>query len=293
MATLVSPGVAVSVTDESFYVSAGGGTVPLIVVATGQDKLNAAGDATATGTTKTNANKPYIVTSQRELSNTFGSPSFQTISGTVQQGSEVNEYGLLAAYSFLGAANRAIVIRADVDLDALTASNTAPAGAPADGALWFDTTNTVIGVSELNSAGAWVAQTVLFPKSTDVNGTGLTSYPDGTFGTLGAYAIVTIDQAGVTLSSMSVYKKMSNNSWVKVTRTNMSGNVFALPHTNVPASPQTGDIWFKTTSPLNGTDLSIKKYSASTGSYTDQNVKFYASDAEAASPGEFGNGTKA
>ena len=51
MATLVSPGVAVSVTDESFYVSAGGGTVPLIVVATGQDKLNAAGDATATGTT--------------------------------------------------------------------------------------------------------------------------------------------------------------------------------------------------------------------------------------------------
>jgi len=293
MATLVSPGVAVSVTDESFYVSAGGGTVPLIVVATGQDKLNAAGDATASGTTKANANKPYIVTSQRELSNTFGSPSFQTISGTVQQGSEVNEYGLLAAYSFLGAANRAVVIRADVDLDALTASNTAPAGAPADGALWFDTTNTVVGVSELNSAGAWVAQTVLFPKSIECNGTGLTSYPDGTFGTLGAYAIVTIDQAGVTLSSMSVYKKVSNNSWVKVTRTNMSGNVFALPHTNVPESPQTGDIWFKTTSPLNGTDLSIKKYSVSTGSYTDQNVKFYASDAEAASPGEFGNGTKA
>ena len=63
MATLVSPGVAVSVTDESFYVSAGGGTVPLIVVASGQDKLNAAGDATATGTTKANANKPDIVTS--------------------------------------------------------------------------------------------------------------------------------------------------------------------------------------------------------------------------------------
>ena len=184
-------------------------------------------------------------------------------------------------------------IRADVDLNALTASNTAPAGAPAEGALWFDTTNTVIGVSELNSAGAWVAQTMLFPVATEVNGAGLTAYPDGTFGTLGAYAIVTIDQAGVTLSTMSVYKKMSNNSWVKVTRTNMAGNVFALPHTDVPSSPQTGDIWFKTTSPLNGTDLSIKKYSTSTGSYTDQSVKFYASDSEAASPGEFNNGTKA
>ena len=38
MATLVSPGVSVSVTDESFYAAAGAGTVPLIVIATGQDK---------------------------------------------------------------------------------------------------------------------------------------------------------------------------------------------------------------------------------------------------------------
>ena len=37
MATLVSPGVAVSVIDESFYGTAGAGTVPLIVCATGQD----------------------------------------------------------------------------------------------------------------------------------------------------------------------------------------------------------------------------------------------------------------
>ena len=37
MATLVSPGVAVSVIDESFYGTAGAGTVPLIVCA--QDKI--------------------------------------------------------------------------------------------------------------------------------------------------------------------------------------------------------------------------------------------------------------
>jgi Trk K+ transport system NAD-binding subunit len=38
MAELVSPGVSISVSDESFYASAGAGTVPLIVIATAQDK---------------------------------------------------------------------------------------------------------------------------------------------------------------------------------------------------------------------------------------------------------------
>ena len=39
MATLVSPGVSVSVSDESFYSPAGAGSVPLIVIATAQDKF--------------------------------------------------------------------------------------------------------------------------------------------------------------------------------------------------------------------------------------------------------------
>ena len=34
MATLVSPGVDISISDESFYSPAGSGTVPLIVIAT-------------------------------------------------------------------------------------------------------------------------------------------------------------------------------------------------------------------------------------------------------------------
>ena len=33
MATLVSPGVSISVSDESFYAAAGAGSVPLIVIA--------------------------------------------------------------------------------------------------------------------------------------------------------------------------------------------------------------------------------------------------------------------
>ena len=39
MATLVSPGVSVTLSNESFYATAGGGTVPLVVIATAQNKF--------------------------------------------------------------------------------------------------------------------------------------------------------------------------------------------------------------------------------------------------------------
>jgi len=59
MATLVSPGVSISVSDESFYAPAGAGTVPLLVIATAQDKTAPDGTSTATYTTSATANKLY------------------------------------------------------------------------------------------------------------------------------------------------------------------------------------------------------------------------------------------
>ena len=47
MATLVSPGVDITVSDESFYSPGGPGTVPLIIIATHQDKLNPDGSGIA------------------------------------------------------------------------------------------------------------------------------------------------------------------------------------------------------------------------------------------------------
>ena len=55
---LTSPGVQVSVIDESFYTPAEPGTVPMIFVASAQDKANASGTGTAAGTLKANAAKP-------------------------------------------------------------------------------------------------------------------------------------------------------------------------------------------------------------------------------------------
>jgi len=99
---LQSPGVQVTVTDESFYTPADGGTTPLVVVATAQDKQNASGTGIAQGTLAANVGKVYRVSSQRELVDFFGTPVFkQTISGSPRNADEQNEYGLQAAYSFL------------------------------------------------------------------------------------------------------------------------------------------------------------------------------------------------
>ena len=61
---LVSPGVQVTIIDESFYTPAEPGTTPLIVVATAQDKSNGAGTGTATATTKANAGNAFRLSSQ-------------------------------------------------------------------------------------------------------------------------------------------------------------------------------------------------------------------------------------
>ena len=105
---LISPGVQVTVIDESNYTPAAAGTVPLVVVATAQDKTNPSGNI-ASYTTKANAGQVFLVTSQRELVSNYGKPMFLVSEGTPVHGYELNEYGLLAAYSALGEIGRAHV----------------------------------------------------------------------------------------------------------------------------------------------------------------------------------------
>ena len=117
---LVSPGVEVDIIDQSQYLPAAQNSVPLVVVATAQNKADPTGTGVAQATTAANAGKLYLVTSQRDLVTLYGNPFFYTTTnGTPIQGYELNEYGLLAAYSTLGVTNRAYVLRADVDLASL------------------------------------------------------------------------------------------------------------------------------------------------------------------------------
>jgi len=138
MATLVSPGVSISVIDESINVGAGPGTVPLIFIATQENKSDPSGTAIAQGTTKANAGKIWSITSQRDLVQTFGDPIFYEVSGTSINGYPLNEYGLLAAYSYLGVANLARIVRADIDTAQLEASSIEPTSPAATGTYWFD-----------------------------------------------------------------------------------------------------------------------------------------------------------
>jgi hypothetical protein len=150
---LVSPGVQVTVIDESFYTPAEPGTTPLIVVATAQNKTNAAGTGTAAATTQANAGVAYRLTSQKDLVDLFGVPFFEkTVTNTPVHGSERNEYGLLAAYSLLGVTNSVFMVRADVNLNELAGVTTAPGSEPTDGQWWVDTRNTSWGIQEWNSS---------------------------------------------------------------------------------------------------------------------------------------------
>src|SRR5210317_876740 len=150
---LVSPGVEVQVIDESFYTPAAPGTVPMIFVATAENKINGSGTGTAAGTLKANAGKPYLLTSQRDLAETFGDPIFYTdANNNPVNAGELNEYGLQAAYSFLGVSNRAWVVRADVDLGKLNPQAEAPQDDPINGSYWLDTQITQWGIFEWNAA---------------------------------------------------------------------------------------------------------------------------------------------
>jgi hypothetical protein len=194
---LNSPGVEVTVIDESFYTPAESSTTPLIVIATAENKANASGTGTAQGTLATNAGKVYKVSSQRELVDFFGTPTFRrTISGSPIHGDERNEYGLQTAYSFLGSANSAYVVRAAVNLDDLTAKSEIPGSEATSGQWWLDTQSTNWGIFEWDSAPAGLAgqkfnnkvPVVITAEDTEsLNGT----QPASGVGRVGDYAVVT------------------------------------------------------------------------------------------------------
>jgi hypothetical protein len=217
---LTSPGVQVSVIDESFYTPAEPGTVPMIFVATAQNKANAAGTGTAQGTLKANAGRPYLLTSQRDLADTFGDPAFQIDSNNNPiHGSELNEYGLQAAYSLLGVSNRAWVVRADIDLGELEPTAIEPAANPVAGTYWFDTADSVYGIFEWNGANinttggqTFASKTpVVITDTADVVDYAQADYtPKGSVGAIGSYAVVSVT------SLNKLWYKNASGTWVEV-----------------------------------------------------------------------------
>ncbi|MNC11087.1 Phage tail sheath protein [compost metagenome] len=115
MATLVSPGTVVPVTDESMFIPASASTVPLLFIATGSEKLQPDGTAAA-GTHEHDIVR--TVTSITQSMRLYGVPSFlRDANSNPHHGDARNEYGLLALNQFLGIGNKAYVVRANVNLN--------------------------------------------------------------------------------------------------------------------------------------------------------------------------------
>ena len=219
---LQSPGVQVTVIDESVYTSAEAGTTPLIVVATSQNKTNASNTGVAQGTLQANAGKAYRISSQRELIDVFGVPTFRkTATGTPVNGGEQNEYGLQAAYSFLGVSNAAYIIRADIDLNELTASAAAPGSEATDGQWWLDTAATTWGIFEWDASAAsqggqkFVNKSplVLTVDNEDDVTAGTPPSPKAGVGRVGDYAMVAYSGVIRLFYKGAEYGDTNNVSW--------------------------------------------------------------------------------
>ena len=211
MAALVSPGISITVIDESQYLPTAVGTVPFVLFASAENKV--VNNAIAPGTKKANAGKVYGISSQRELVATFGAPTFRTsAAGTALHGNELNEYGLMAAYSALGVGNRVWAIRADINLDELVGTTVRPIGEVPDGTNWLDTADTVWGIYQYDQINnAYVNNVPLIISSwNDITVVGGVPTPNQSLGTIGSYAVVVRD------ANNYVFYKNSLNNWVQV-----------------------------------------------------------------------------
>jgi hypothetical protein len=252
---LVSPGVSVTVTDESFYSSTGQGTIPLIVMATSANKASPTGSGISPYTAPSQAGKLYLATSQRDLIQNFGNPTFYASQGTPLHGYELNEYGLWAAYSYLGIANQAYVLRADLDLAALIPQAAPPVGPPVAGTYWLDLGATKWGVFRSNGssspAAAWVPVTVLVALQANVDGSNI---PLSGFGSNGNVCVVP------TTASNYFYEKVAG-AWYKVGSTQWT----AQHDTVVTGTATSATLVQNNTFVVNGTTVTLSQVAPTIG----------------------------
>ena len=223
---LVSPGVEVTIIDQSQYIPAATNSVPYILLATASNKISGSGVGIAAGTLQVNANRVYLITSQRDLAATYGVPFFyQTTAGTPINGYELNEYGLLAAYSALGISNRCYVQRVDIDLAELTATLVRPTGAPNNNTYWLDTASTRWGIFQYNQTTNVFANQlpIVITDTADLEPS--STVPLQTIGSIGNYAVTSTNTSnpiyykrGGPTSSQTSASALSDlyNTWVLI-----------------------------------------------------------------------------
>ena len=288
MATLNSPGVQVQVQDESFYTPAAPGTVPLIIVASASNKSNASATGTAAGTTAANAGTVWVITSQRDLTDTFGTPLFPTVNGSSVNGGEQNEYGLQAAYSALGVSSRAYIARADVDLSQLSPASSAPEGSAVSGTYWVNTADTLFGINEWSTAtNSFTVKTPLVIDDTNYGAYSTDFIPTSGFGQAGDYAVYATSENPDSEFGFLIWYKDVIDSWIPVADGFSGKSVVIGPHYQYPNFTDTGpgalssldgSVWIKTTTPGYGANFDIKYYNGTTKTWVKSPANVYPSN---------------
>jgi phage tail sheath protein FI len=209
VSTLVSPGVSVTVIDESFYIPAAAPTVPLFFVATRKNKYQPNGVTIAAGTTESSVVR--TVTSIGQSVQLYGVPYFwKDSSGNEFHGDARNEYGLFALNQFLGMGSRAYVVRANVDLTDAAESFVAPATAASGsfGTTLAADTVTRVGVGNGTMGAVTVVSNNFKPESITAVFTG-----PSTFTVSGSESgIIGVGQVGSTFTSSKVIFTISAGS---------------------------------------------------------------------------------
>lgn len=289
---LVSPGTSVTVTDESNYATAGEGTVPLIIIGTHEYKSLPSGSGIAEGTLPENANKLYPITSQRELLQTFGNPIFYTKNGSAVHGYELNEFGLHAAYQYLGIANRAFVIRAAIDYAQLMPKATAPRAEAAHGTNWLDTQNNTWGIYEY-SGSQWEERDLWIVEDEDATDPNASEVVAGvpvpllTSAVEGDFAMVVLKETKVLYQKVGgQWAVVGTNAW-KTAKVNggASSDLTLTYNTFKPASGAIGSVLILQT-PDVITSISaaatwlLKTFNVATGAWDQTLVPIYSETKE-------------
>lgn len=290
---LISPGVSISVVDDSAYSAGASGTIPLFVLATASNKIVSLDGNTGTvapGTTTANILTP--VASQRELIQQLGNPVFKTNQGSPVHGSELNEYGLSAAYQALAVLSSGYYLRADIALEQLEPLSVAPTGPAADGTYWLDLAETKFGIFRGNGS-TWVEVTPLFLT--------LNATADQVSNSAGSNGDVAVD-IGSTVKNLGLFEKIAGtwyrigtSAWVTAKGPGPligggtgAAQIIYAPHTGVAPTntiptANTGHFWVKTTEPNNGADYVISQYNAFTDQWTQIYAPLFNTDADAVS----------
>lgn len=288
MSTLQSPGVSVTLIDESQYVATSSGglvTVPMIVAATRRNKRLSDGSV-APGTTEAGAGKLELVTGREDFRRKFGLPYFKNINGTPVHGDETNEYGMHTVWNLLDTVNRIYVLPVDLDLAELDGTPNQPAREPENGTHWMDISRTRVGLFQWSATtNRWVPQELYILD--DEPGTGdvmphqnAAADPRNTFALNGEFAAV------VSAIPMIVWQKIGG-TWIMLGAEAHPNDFQFAPHTRVPktrgdGSPlEHGDLYIQTTSANNGTFFDISEYEAASGNFVTKDVPIFMENDDA------------